>query len=168
MYIINYYKNPEDPDISLERFKRAYPSVFLHPKPIKITASVHCELTVVMHKLTNSAENLIPVEGGVSKLCCHMCGAFIKKIDETCQKQIFVSGLQGKVQAGWRFPPATPLGLQRAIIELVKKEVDELRYFANLNGRSDSYPTPDSDDEARASDREIEVSPGDFFGYDEC
>ncbi len=97
-----------------------------------------------------------------------MCGAFIKKINENCQKQFVVSGLQGKAQAGWRFPPETPLDLQRTIIELLKKEVDELRHFADSKRRSDSFPTADSGDEARAHDREIEVSPDDFFGYDEC
>lgn len=79
-----------------------------------------------------------------------------------------MSGLQGKAQAGWRFPPETPLDLQRAIIALLKKEVDELRHFADSKRRSDSFPTADSGDEARAHDREIEVSPDDFFGYDEC
>lgn len=168
MQIINQHKKPEDPEISFESFKRAYPSVLLHPEQINITASVHCELTVAMHKLKNSAENLVPVEVGVSKHCCHMCGVFIKKINEDCQKQFLVSGLQGKAQAGWRFPPETPLGLQRAIIELVKKEVDELRYFADSRRRSDSFPTADSGDEARAHDREIEVSPDDIFDFDEC
>lgn len=97
-----------------------------------------------------------------------MCGAFIKKINENCQKQFLVSGPQGKAHAGWRFPPETPPDLQRAIIELIKKEVDELRYFADAKRRSDSFPTANSRDEARAHDREIEVSPDDFFRYDEC
>lgn len=65
-------------------------------------------------------------------------------------------------------PPGTPLDLQRPIIGLVKKEVDQLRYCANSKRRSNSFPTADSRDEARAYDREIEVSPDDFFGYDEC
>lgn len=68
-----------------------------------------------------------------------MCGAFIKEINENCQTQFVVSGLQGKAQAGWRFPPETPLDLQKAIMELVKKEIDELRYFADSKRRSDSF-----------------------------
>lgn len=65
-------------------------------------------------------------------------------------------------------PPKTPLDLQRAIIELVNKEVKELRSLADVKHRSDSYPTLDSGDESRAHDREIEVSPDDIFGFDEC
>lgn len=53
-------------------------------------------------------------------------------------------------------------------MELVKKEVDELRYFADPKRRSDSFPTADSGDEARAHDLGIEVSPDYFFCYDEC
>lgn len=79
LQVIDHYKKPEDPEISIESFKRAYPSAYLHPETINITASVHCELTVAMHKIKSSAENLVPIEIGVSKHCCHMCGAFIKK-----------------------------------------------------------------------------------------
>lgn len=93
MQILNWYS--EDPEISLEKFKRAYPSIFLHPKPINITTSVYCELTVAMHQLRNSAEIFVPIEVGVSKHCCHMYAAFIKKINETSEMQIVVSGLQG-------------------------------------------------------------------------
>lgn len=53
-------------------------------------------------------------------------------------------------------------------MELVKKEIDELRYFADSKRRSDSFPTADSGNEARAHDRVIKVSPDDFFRYEEC
>lgn len=64
--------------------------------------------------------------------------------------------------------PETPLDLQRTFMELVKKEFDSLRCFADSKVRSDSFPTENSGDEARACDREIEVSPADFFRYLEC
>lgn len=97
-----------------------------------------------------------------------MCGTFIGKINESCKQQLLVSGLQGKAHAGWRFPPETPLDLQRAITNLVRKEVDELRYFADSKRRSDSYPTAVSEDEERADDREIELSEDDVEEFDEC
>lgn len=46
-----------------------------------------------------------PIEIVVSKHCCHMCGVFIKEINKICSKRLVVSGLQGKAQVGWRFPP---------------------------------------------------------------
>lgn len=90
------------------------------------------------------------------------------KLPKIAKSNSFVSGLQGKAHAGWRFPPDTPLDLLKALMELVKKEVDELRYFADPKRRSDSFPTADSGGEAIAHDLGIEVSPDYFFRYDEC
>lgn len=116
-----------------------------------------------MQKIKNSAENLIPTEIGVSKHCCHICfGRLSKKSTKIAKSNLSIPGYK-KAQAGWRFPPGTPLDLQRRIIELVKKEVDQLRYFADSKRRSNSFPTADSGDEAIACDREIEVSPDDFW-----
>lgn len=168
LQVLNHHRKPEDPEISIENFRVAYPSAPLHPKPINIMASVHCELTVAMHKMKRLGNNLSPIEIGVSKHCCYMCGTFIGKINESCKQKLLVSGLQGKAHAGWRFPPETPLDLQRAITNLVRKEVDELRYFADSKRRSDSFPTADSEDEDRADDREIELSEDDVEDFDEC
>lgn len=90
------------------------------------------------------------------------------KLTKIAKSNSFVSGLQGKAHAGWRFPPDTPLDPLKPIMELVQKEVDELWYFADPERRSDSFPTADSGDEARAHDLGIEVSPDYFFRYDEC
>lgn len=70
------------------------------------------------------------------------------------------------MQAGWRFPPGTPLDIHRSIMDLVRKEVDELRYFADPKRRSDSFPTGDSGDEERAGDREIDLSEDDMKNVD--
>ena len=138
----------------------------LHSKPINIKASVHCELTVAMHKMKGSGNNSSPIEIGVSKHCCYMCGTFIRKTNESCEQKLLVSGLQGKTQAGWRFPPETPLDLQKAIMDLMRKEVDELRCFAESKRRSDSFPTGDSGDEERADDREKNLSVDDIKNVD--
>lgn len=168
LQVLNHHRTPEDPEISIEGFRVAYPSAPLHPEPINITASVHCELTVAMHRIKISGNNLSSIEIGVSKHCCYMCGTFIRIINESSKQQLLVSGLQGKAHAGWRFPPETPLDLQRAVMNLVRKEVDELRYFAHSKRRSDSFPTADSEDEERTDDREIELSEGDAEEFDEC
>lgn len=149
----------------MENFRVAYPSAPLHPKPINISASVHCELTVAMHKMKRLGNNLSPIEIGVSKRCCYLCGTFIGKINESGKQQLLVSGLQGKTYAGWRFPPETPLHLQRAITNLARKEVDELRSFADSKH---SFPTADSEDEDRADEQNIELSEDDVKDLDEC
>ena len=59
------------------------------------------------------------------------------------------------------FPSETPLDLQRAIMKLVRKEIDELRCFVESKRRSDSFPTADSGDEERAGDWEIDLSSND-------
>lgn len=168
LQIINHHTKPKDPEISFESFRRAYPSAFLHQEPINIMTSVHCELRVAMHMIKSSAETPAPIEIGVSKQCCYLCGKFLEKINKHCQKQFVVSVLQGKAYAGWRFPPETPLDLQRAIDQLVTKEVDELRRFADSKRRTNSFPTADSRDEARSHDRKIAVSWADFISCNEC
>lgn len=157
LQILNHHRAPKDPEISTANFKKAYPSVKLHSEPINLKTSVHCELTVAMHKIKDSDTNLSPIEIGVSKHCCHMCAVFIKKINESCEQKLLVSGLQGKAQAGWRFPPETPLDIQKSIMDLVRKEVDELRCFTESKRRSDSYPTGYSGDEARVNYRKKKV-----------
>ena len=95
-----------------------------------------------------------------------MCGIFIKKFNEGRKQQLLVSGLQGKAQAGWIFPPGTLLDLQRTIMDLVRKKVDELRYFADSKRSSNSFLTKDSGDEERADDREIWLSEDDMKNLD--
>lgn len=51
----------------------------------------------------------------------------------------------------------TLLHAQKAIVDLVRKEVDELRCFARSKRRSDSYPTGDSGDEAKADYRKKKI-----------
>lgn len=82
-----------------------------------------------------------PIEIGMSKHCCHMCAMFIKEINKISRMQLLVSGLRGKAQPGWRFPPETPLYVQRAITKQARNEVDELGCYADTKGRSDSFPT---------------------------
>lgn len=77
-----------------------------------------------------------------------------------------MSGLQGKTQAGWRFPPETPLDLQKAIMDRVRKEADELRYFVESRYMIGSFPTGDSGDEERADDREKTLSVDDIKDVD--
>lgn len=121
---------------------------------------------MAMHKIKGSGNNLSPIEIGVSKHCCYLCEKFIKKLNASREQKLLVSGLQGKTQTGWRFPPETPLDLQKAIMDRVRKEVDELRYFAESKYRSDSFPTGDSEDEERADDREKKLSADDIKNVD--
>ena len=52
------------------------------------------------------------------------------------------------MQQDGRFPPETPLVLQRAIMKLVRKEFDELRRcFAESKRRRYSFSTADSSGE---------------------
>lgn len=52
------------------------------------------------------------------------------------------------MQQDGRFPPETPLVLQRVIMKLVRKEFDELRRcFAESKRRRDSFSTADSSGE---------------------
>lgn len=92
-----------------------------------------------------------------------MYGRFIEKFNGHYQKQFVVVSdrLQGgrkAHEAGWRFPLETPPDVQRDIMELVKKEVDELRSFADSKRRrSDFSPTEnlgDEGDEARTCHRD--------------
>lgn len=167
LQVLNHHRKSEDPEILVESFKMAYPSASLHPEPINIMASVHCELTVAMHKIRGSVNYFLLIEIGVSKHCCYMCGAFIKKINTNSQKKLFVSGLQGKTYVRWRFPSEAPLDLQRVIMKLGRKEIDELRCFVESKRRSDSFPTADSGDEERAGDWEIDLSSDDAEDFDE-
>lgn len=166
LQVTNHHKTSKDPEISIESFKRTYPSAILHPDPINVTASVHCELTVAMHRIKSSVENSAPIEIGVSKHSCYLCGKLIRKINKHFRMKFVVSGLQGKTHAGWRFPLETPLDLQRAIMKALNKEIVELRHFAYSKRRSDSFPTADSGDEARANDRKIGLCVADVFSID--
>ena len=65
-------------------------------------------------------------------------------------------------------PSGNTVDLQRTIMNLVRKEVDELRYFADSKRRSDSFPNADSGNEERADDWEIELSEDDAEDFDEC
>lgn len=165
MQVLNHYRTPEDPETSIENFGMAYPSASLHSEPINITASVHCELTVAMHKIKGSGGSLSPIEIGVSKECCYFCGAFIGEINKNRKQRLLVSGMEGKVHSGWRFLPETPLHFQAAIVKLVTKEVDGLKYFADSVCWSNVFPTPDFED---ANDWEIELSVDDIKALYEC
>lgn len=57
------------------------------------------------------------------------------------------------------------MNLQKAIIKLVKKEVDQLKYFTYW---TDSFPNLDSGYEMRAHDPYIDLSWVDALPYDEC
>lgn len=59
------------------------------------------------------------------------------------------------------------MDLQRAIIKLVRKEIDELRCFVESQRRSDSFPTADFGDGERADDWKIDLSSDDAEDFDE-
>lgn len=79
-----------------------------------------------------------------------------------------MSGLRRKAQPGCRFPPETPLYVQRAITKLARKEVDELRCNADTKRRSDSFPTEVSGDEETTDYREGDMSVECVKDFDEC
>lgn len=111
-----------------------------------------------MHMIKGLNVDSSPIEIVVSKHCCHMCWVFIKEINKICSKSLVVSGLQGKAQVGWRFPPEALLYVQKPIMKLARKEIDELGCYADSKRRSDSSPTEDSGDEERAGYREVGMS----------
>lgn len=72
-----------------------------------------------------------------------MCGVFIKEIKHNFPKAIGSVWTTGKGAGRMEIPPPpkTPPYVQKAITELAKKEVDELRCYADTKRRSDSFPT---------------------------
>lgn len=77
LQFLNQHSSLEHPEISIEDFRLGHPSALLHPKPINITASVHCKFTVAMLGIKGPANNFFPIKFRCEQTL--LCGIFIRK-----------------------------------------------------------------------------------------
>lgn len=123
----------------------AFPILRDEKKPageVKVTTSVHCECTVAVHMLRKLRERPLnrPVEIGIYKYSCWLCGKYLKYLSRGSLVQFVVSGFQGKIQPGW-MPPSSPPSARNSMAELVEREVNEIIETTERKRRSDSFPT---------------------------
>ncbi|RPB12408.1 hypothetical protein P167DRAFT_565279 [Morchella conica CCBAS932] len=109
-----------------------------NPPPRTVTTSVHAECTLLTHLLTLKLPLL---ELGTSKSVCWACGSFIAALGKSYTGTIHLSGRQGKVHAGWRFPEGTSVAVRDAVEQCLSHEMDIVLARAARARRSDSEPS---------------------------
>lgn len=122
------------------KFASMFPDLANEPqREIAITTSVHCELTLLLHSMANTAHF---VKIGVSKHCCWLCEKYIEFFQNLYkqEKKVLVAGFQGKIHSGWLLPPGTPTAVEDSIQKLLKEEMNEIRAEVEARRRGDSWP----------------------------
>lgn len=65
---------------------------------------------------------------------------FFRCLESKSGHKFGISGYQGKVHAEWRYPVEAGESIRNLLLEILHKELGELREMADPRRRSDSFP----------------------------
>lgn len=112
-----------------------------------ITICQHCEITIALGTSAELSPSGPPTEIGISKHSCWLCDIFFRCLESSLGHKFVITGYQGKVRAGWRFPVEAGEAIRKPLLQILHKELGELRGMADPRRRSDSFlvASPEAD-----------------------
>ena len=135
---MNSYKTEGDATITDADLHLAFPNARLSIEPTMITTTQHCEVTIALAAP--------PTEIGISKHSCWLCEVFFRCLESKLGYKFRITGYQGNVHPGWHYPVEAGQAIRNALLEILHKELGELRGMADPRRRSDSFPVSSPDD----------------------